>query len=491
VTDQSKSANWVLESGKWSMERGGAEFRLTATSMEFPVSPLLKSADLIQAMHMRTAPDGSGPGYPPEFDFSPLDGALLQAARTREDVWIPPSGARSVDTPSAELAVGLQQSAQSIDGALLQRGEADRDPTREMPLPPPGAYEFFSAPFGTRASVLIAMDTSKGSLFAWLPASHTWQPMAGEDALLSECNLPHRAWRAELMVQFNSCLFLSTENGLVLLQPDFAALKYRVVYIGEGAAQAAPIAFEKKVWAPMADRNGMIKVVNVDTEGVAGPPLFLDSISDIGEVSRPIAYGRMAIWPCKKGQICLQTGPDGTVAASFIPWPQDITPHFEFGSPYLSRAGVLWQLCFSSAEDTYIYVRLGTTRWERVAALTPRLCSGTVNYRFSTMYPGVDPWLEPEHGDDGAANAVVFPLLELNGGGVLAMKMTSTSSLTALLNSHDKMRAELIFEDRISEFVIQTIPVTQPWDMRLFFYQGALWAYHPSMQRIIGWDVAA
>lgn len=473
------------------MERGGAGMQLTATTMEFPVSPSLKLADIIQAMHMRTAPDGSGPAYPPEFDFSPLDGKPLQPALTAEAVWIPPSGARAVNAPLAQVAVGLQQSTHSIDSAVLQRHGADREPALEMPLPPPGAYEFFCAPFGTRASVLIAIDPGKGSLFAWLPASQSWQPLTGEDALLSECSLPHRAWRAELMEQFNSCLFLSTENGLALLQPDFVALKYRVVYVGEGPAQAAPIAFENKVWAPVADRNGSIKVVNVDSEGGAGTPLFLDGIRDIGAVSRPVAYGRVAVWPCEKGQICLQTGPDGTVAASFIPWQQDITPHFEFGSPYLSRAGVLWQLCFSSTDDTYIYVRLGTARWERVAALTPRLCSGTVNYRFSNMSPGIDPWLEPEHGDDGAANAVVFPLLELKSGGVLGMKMASTSSLNALLNSYDKMRAELIFEDRSSEFVIQTIPVPQPWDMRLFFYQGALWAYHPGMQRIIGWEVAA
>ncbi|UOD27442.1 hypothetical protein INH39_18095 [Massilia violaceinigra] len=439
---------------------------------------------------MRTAPDGSGPAYPPEFEFSPLDGAPLQAARSSEAVWIAPSGARSVNDPSAQLAVGLQQSAQSIDSALLKSGEPDGEPPLEMPLPPPGAYEFFSAPFGTRASVLIAIDTSKGAVFAWLPAAQAWQPLVGEDALLSECHLSHRAWRAELMVQFNSCLFLATDNGLVLLQPDFAALQYRVAYFGDGAAQAAPIAFEKRVWVPVTDRSGMLKMVNVDTEGEEGPPLLLGHVHDIGEVSRPVAYGRTAVWPCGKGQICLQTGPDGAVSASFIPWQQDIMPHFEFGSPYLSRAGVLWQLCFSGTEDTYVYVRLGTTRWERVPALTPRLCSGTVNYRFSTMYPGVDPWLEPEHGDDGAANAVVFPLLELSGS-VLALKMASTSSLTALLNSHDKMRAELIFEDRSSAFVIQTIPVPQPWDMRVFVHQGALWAYHPGMQRIIGWGVAA
>jgi len=472
------------------MANGGAEMRLTVTDMDYPVAPAIKPADIIQVMHMRTAPDGTGPGFPPEFKHSPLDGAPLQSPRGRDPIWIAPSGARTLNAPSAALAVGLKQSAQSVGAALLQRREPDSDPSLEIPLPPPGAYEFFCAPFGTLASVLIAIDTNKGALFAWLPASKMWQPISGDGALLTESHLSHRAWRAELMEQFNSCLFLPTENGLALVMPDFASLKYRVGYIGEGAAMAAPIAFENRVWVPIADRDGTIKIVNVDTEGAEGPSLSIGNVRALGDVSRPIAYGRMAVWPCEKGQIRLQVAADGNVLASFLAWPLDITPHFEFGSPYLSREGVLWQLCFSTTSDTFTYVRLGMDKPEQVEALTPRLCSGTINFRFRHMHLG-DPWLEPEHGDDGGANTVVFPLLELENGGVLALKMASTASLTALLTSPDKMRTELFFEDRSKEFLIQTIPVPRPWDMRLFFYQGALWAYHPAMQRIIGWDVAA
>jgi len=198
----------------------------------------------------------------------------------------------------------------------------------------------------------------------------------------------------------------------------------------------------------------------------------------------------MAVWPCAKGQIRLQIAADGNVSASFIPWMPGVTPHFEFGAPYLSRAGVLWQLCFSDLVNSFVYVRLGMPQPEQVEALTPRLCSGTVNYRFAGMLRE-DPWLEPEHGDDGAANTVVLPLLELDNNAVLGLKMASTSSLIALLNSHERIRAELMYEDRSSGFVIQTIPVTKPWDLRLFFHDGALYAYHPAMQRIIGWDVAA
>lgn len=490
MTDQSSSNSWALESGTWSMERGDSLARLSLTKMGFTVAPVLQQADLIQAMHMRTAADGSGPAYPPEFSFSPRDGAPLQPARGKDPIWIAPSGARPMDAPTAALATGLKQTAHTMNGALLQRRGPDSDPELEMPLPPPGAYEFFCAPFGTLASVLLAVDPGKGALFAWLPASATWQPMVGDESLLSESALAHRAWRAELMVQFNSCLFLPTDSGLAMVMPDFPSLSYCVAYIGEGRVPAAPIAFEGKIWAPNVAPGGAIQIISVNSDGVAGTPLVIDGVGDPGEFSRPMAYGRMAVWPCAKGQFCLNVDKNGNVVASFIPWASDLTPHFEFGSAFLSRAGVLWQLCFSSRLDSYVYVRLGMADPEQAPALTPRMCSGTVNYRFSTMLKG-DPWLEPEHGDDGAANMVVFPLLELGNGGVLALKLASASGLTELLNSRDRMRAELVFEDHSSAFTIQTISAPQPWELRLFFYQVALWVYHPAMQRMIGWQVNA
>ena len=472
------------------MARGGTEMQLSVTKMELPVAPAVKPADIVLAMRMRTVPDGSGPAFPPEFHFSPIDGAPLQPACLADAVWVPPSGARTTNIPDANKATGLKQTTEAIDSALLQRRLADGEPGREMPLPPPGAYEFFCARFGTQASVLLAVDTAKGTLFAWLPASESWQALSGEDSLLSESTLPHWAWRAELADQFNSCLFLPTDKGLALVMPDFASLTYRVAYVCEGAALAAPIAFRGKVWAPVADRHGMIQIVNVDDDGVAGDPLVLDNVQDLGVVSAPVAYGRLAVWPCSKGQIRLQVGTDGNFSASFIPWAPDITPHFEFGTPYLSASGVLWQLCLSSTSDMFVYVQLGSAKPEQVEALTPRLCSGTVNYRFRNMQPG-DPWLEPETGDDGAANTVGYPLLELAGGGMLVLRVANPSGLTELLNSGERMRAELVYEDNRSDSIIDVVSITRPWDLRLFFYQGALWAYHPAMKRMIGWTVQA
>ena len=155
----------------------------------------------------------------------------------------------------------------------------------------------------------------------------------------------------------------------------------------------------------------------------------------------------------------------------------------------MARSGSLWQLCFDSRLDSYVYVRLGVNEHEQVAALNPRISSGTINYRFATKLK-TDPWIEPEHGDDGAANTVVVPLLELGErSAVLGLRIDSTAGLGTLLNSAERMRAQLVYDDENNDIVFHTIAVSKPWELRLFLHNGYLWAYHPGMQRILGWDV--
>jgi hypothetical protein len=58
-----------------------------------------------------------------------------------------------------------------------------------------------------------------------------------------------------------------------------------------------------------------------------------------------------------------------------------------------------------------------------------------------------------------------------------------------LLNSAERMRAQLVYDDENNDIVFHTIAVSKPWELRLFLHNGYLWAYHPGMQRILGWDV--
>ncbi|MBD8543561.1 hypothetical protein IFU00_14850 [Oxalobacteraceae sp. CFBP 8761] len=487
--DHKKTADWDLASGSWTMAANDGEIRLNRTVMGNPVAASLGSADIAAIMNMRRA-HGASTLYPPDFNFSPIDGAQLASNPPSGASWIAPSGASAITDAGMPEAVGLKRTRHSVPVDRLRRHDADSMADMELPLPPPGEYEFFSGTFGTVGAVLLALDTGKGTLFGWLPASKKWQPLLGTGTrLLSESNLPVHAWRAEMAAAFNSRLYIPTEHGLAMLVPDFAALQFRIDYVGNAPVVGAPVAFDHQVWAPIRHENGVVQFVFADAHGVAGPPLRVDGSWTLGEMGAPCAYGRLAVWPCAEGQLRLQKMTDGSVAATFLAWPNGITPHFEFGSAHMARSGSLWQLCFDSRLDSYVYVRLGVNEHEQVAALNPRIGSGTINYRFATKLK-TDPWVEPEHGDDGAANTVVVPLLELGErSAVLALRIDSTAGLGTLLNSAERMRAQLVYDDENNDIVFHTIAVSKPWELRLFLHDGYLWAYHPGMQRILGWDV--
>lgn len=489
--DDTKSADWPLASGSWTVVVDKGEVRLDRTATGNLVAPSLDSADIAQIMKMRGAP-GATTLFPPEFNYSPFNGAELAPNGTIGSAWVPPSGARPITEAGMPEAVGLKRTHLSFPADKLRRHAADSAADAEIDLPPPGHYEFFSGTFGTVDAVLLALDTGKGALFGWLPASKRWHLLNGSGSrLLSESSLPVHAWRAEMAVAFNSRIFIPTDHGLAMLVPELPSLQVKIDYLGNAPVVGAPVAFDGQVWAPIQHEDGVVQFVFANADGVAGPPLRVDGRWALGEMGSPNAYGRMAVWPCDNGQLRLQKTMDGSVTATFLAWPPGLVPHFEFGCTHRSRSGTLWQLCFDSGIESYVYVRLGVDMHEQVPALSPRICSGTINYRFAVKHKA-DPWMEPEHGDDGAANTVIVPLLEVGErSAVVALRIDSRSALSSLLNSSDRLRAELVFDDENSEIVFHTIAVTKPWELRLVLHNKFLWAYHPDMPRILGWDVQA
>jgi len=489
--DQTNSADWPLASGSWKVIADKGEIRLDRTVTGNSIAASLSTADIARIMKMRGVPD-SPTLFPPEFNYSPFDGAELTPSSAPGAAWVAPSGARPINERGMPEAVGLKRTHLSLSAERLRRHAADSAADVEMDIPPPGHYEFFSGTFGTVESVLLALDTGKGALFGWLPASKKWQPLIGLGSrLLSESTLPVHAWRAEMAVGFQSRIFIPTDHGLAMLVPELPSLQFKIDYLGNAPVVGAPIAFDGQVWAPIRHDNGVVQFVFANADGVAGPPLRVDGNWTLGEVGAPSAYGRMAVWPCAMGQLRLQKTMDGSVSATFLEWPSGLTPHFEFGCTHRSRSGALWQLCFDNNLDSYVYVRLGVDAHEQVPALSPRICSGTINYRFAVKHK-TDPWIEPEHGDDGAANTVVVPLLEVGErSAVVALRIHSKSALSSLLNSSEKVLAELVFDDESSDIVFHAISVPRPWELRLFLHDNLLWAYHPDLRHILGWDVQA
>ena len=460
------------------------------------VSPLVSHADIGKLMLARRLPaaaDAPVRQFPPEFSFDPVSGAALQVPPDTSITppWVPPYGAHPVsDVPPAGPA-GLRQASVPLKLADQRVREEHAQADASLPMPPPGEYEFFSAQFGTSAPALLALDPRKAVLHAWLPASKRWLALDPDyGSLLAESDLAHGAWRAELVPEFNSVLVLPTSHGLACIRPDVPSLTYVVEHVGGAPCIASPVWFQNRLWAPLRDDDGRIRFVNLDAAQKPGSDVLLDGVVDLGTASAPVAYNRMAVWPCFNGQLRLQLQPDGNVAASFTPWPEGLVPHFEFGSPYVSRDGGLWQLCFERSRGTYVYVKLGAQA-ERADALAPRLCSGSFNYRFATKLKTA-PWEEPEHGDDGGKNQAVMPLLESSvGNSVFGVKFATSAGLSSVLRSNERLAAQLVQDDELRETVFHTFAVSEPWRLRLFVHEGMLWAYHPLLSRIDGWALQA
>ncbi|MGK5063173.1 hypothetical protein [Janthinobacterium sp. LB3P112] len=493
--DHKTSGDWPLPSGVWHVDDDGA-WSMQRSADGQNVTPLVSQADIGKLMLARRLPAAAAAPvrqFPPEFSFDPGSGTALQVPpdTSATPPWVPPYGAYPVsDVPPAGPA-GLRQASVPLKLADQRAREEHAQADASLPMPPPGEYEFFSARFGTSAPALLALEPRKAVLHAWLPASKRWLALEPEsDSLLAESELAHGAWRAELVPEFNSVLVLPTSHGLACIRPDVPSLTYVVEHVGGAPCVAAPVWFQNRLWAPLRDDDGRIRFVNLDAQQKPGSDVLLDGLFDLGAVSAPVAYNRMAVWPCANGQLRLQLQPDGNVAASFTPWPEGLVPHFEFGSPYVSRDGGLWQLCFERSRGTYVYVKLGAQS-ERADALAPRLCSGSFNYRFATKLKTA-PWEEPEHGDDGGKNQAVMPLLESNAGNsVFGVKFATSAGLSSVLRSSERLAAQLVQDDELRENVFHTFAVSEPWRLRLFVHESTLWAYHPLLSRIDGWALQA
>ena len=493
--DHKTSGDWPLPSGVWQVDDAG-DWTLQRSADGQNVSPLLGQADIGKLMHARRLPAAEGVPvrqFPPEFAFDPATGAALQVPPDTAVAppWVPPFGAHAVSDIPLPGAAGLRQASVPLKLADQRAREEHAQADASMPMPPPGKYEFFSAQFGTCAPALLALDPRKAALHAWLPATKRWLALEPESGgLLAESDLEHGAWRAELVPDFNSVLVLPTSHGLACIRPDVPSLTYEVEHVGGAPCVAAPVWFQNRLWAPLRDDDGRIRFANLDAAQTPGSDVLLDGAVQLGKVGAPVAYNRMAVWPCAHGQLRLQLQPDGHVAASFTPWPEGLVPHFEFGSPYLSRDGGLWQLCFEHSRGTYVYVKLGAQS-EQADALAPRLCSGSFNYRFATKLKTA-PWEEPEHGDDGGKNQAVMPLLESgSGNSVFGVKFATSAGLSSVLRSNERLAAQLVQDDEFRETVFHTFAVSEPWNVRLFVSENKLWAYHPLLSRIDGWNLQA
>jgi hypothetical protein len=492
-----QDGEWVLPSGVWAQTNEA--FSLTKTACGRSVSARASAADVAAVLGSTFDDQAPRKFYPPEFQYSPSTGKPLGKPSSRGATgWSPPFGNASVDSGGYSEARGLRRTPHPLALRDIKSRSAEADSDEFMEAPPPGEYQFFSIPFGASGATLIALDPLKGTLFARLPASRTWQPLEGVGrAIIDECSLPHHAWRAEIVkcsTGPGSALFVATQAGLARITPDIASLTYEVVDIGGAPAVGAPIAFDNNIWIPLQATNGPIRFIGVDQEGELKSDLKVvapEGLSiDVSEIGLPVSYGRVAVWVCKSGQLRVQKQNDGGATATFSPWPASVRPCLDFGSPYLTSSGQLWQVCFNTATDRYVWVRIDRPHAEVSTATTLRLCSGMVNFRI-TSKTSMPPWEEPEHSDDTASNDFVIPLLESSTSDVvIGLRLSSEAGIAKAFESKERVPYALCYDDSDNEVTFFTAFAPEPWRIRLFVHNDKLWAYHSRAKRIEGWNLA-
>lgn len=483
---------WPLASAQWQAPSvAGADYALVATALGHAPAGAVSAAD----MRALFAIAPGQPLYPPEFEYCP-DSGQPRPRPPSGATWVPPGGAPALAAGRAALPFqGLRRSAvlSAWDG-LAGRGPQD-DADARMAPPPPGRYEFFSARACTAAHVLLALEPDQGRLFARMPSSGRWQELAGTQGQgLAHSGLHRSAWRCELSEgSWGSRLLLPTSAGLARLTVDVPGLCFELEVFGELPAAGSPMRLADRVWLPLRAEDGRLRLLGVDAKGV---PTLLElpaAPAPADDLRTPVSTAQGLVWPCASGRLQLLRSARGEVRAGFVPWPPGLQPRFDFGCPYLSDEGDLWQLCQEEATGQYAYLRLGGSEAEAVRedVDTPRTCSGRATFRAAgrDRFP---PWRPVEHADDSRGSQVLLPLLESEEeGAVLGLRMPAPEGLSSLFGSDDTVRCTLLLDDpRATEHEFATLAVRQPWRTRLFVHDGLLWAYHPELRHIDGWRLA-
>jgi hypothetical protein len=486
---------WSLEDGQWTRDPVSGRFSVQTFRRLGPPSPQQQPGDLAILVGARAhVPASGGPveWFPREFSHSPQTGEQLPPpAKLSPQRWLPPygngtsdptqigfNGLRRTDTP---IRVGADVTAESLPDELL-------------PLPRAGDFHFLSGSFNLHSNSLISIEFSRGFLFAWLPRSRRWVELEPRGMRLPESSLSRESWGVCMTVGAREgALFLPSDLGLVRIELDLLALTYQTTVVS-GRCVGAPAVTAGIVTVPIVEPNGDARLLAVpETDLSRAERLPIDPPRAAGPYQLPLSDRATAIWLSGAGILSYQPASAGAPhQCSFRQWPADMTPEFQFGCPYLSSTGRLWQLCLHQREERFAYVQIRRTEIHSVSG--PRLCTGQVTYHLETQ-SRIDPWLDTGT-EDAQMKAVVLPILESVGTGssagtVMCLRVEFVGSLAELFASREPQAIHLELAGAQKVQQLGFARVTAPWLGSVFVHDGFAYFYHPDLQdRIPGWKLA-
>lgn len=505
---------WNLGNEQWSRDAEG-RFQVNSFCGLGPASPAWSRADLGRLVGARF--DGAAEIFPAEFARSPLTGApLAPAALPEVCTWLPPYGEKDTSALATIGWLGLPRTCQRLvldlnhyppESSQPLASDVGLPPADILPLPGAGSYFFVVERFGCKAATLLAIEYSRGLLFAWAVGARKWVELTAAGGAIPECSLQRDLWGVQLTSVQNGApaLVMPTDAGLVVVSIDILALTYSIAMIA-GRCVGAPLLIGESIAAPVVAAGDILQLVVLDRKQ---PTEFKrtaipNNLLKPGcRFNRGFSDRRMAVWLADTGQLLYRPEAVDQNRLLTVPWPERVAPCFEFGAPYLSTTGRLWLLTRNAGAAAYEYHLLGQSSPEIQPIRSPKLSTGGTVFHLETQLRG-EPWLEHET-DDTGAKELLIPLLEsVPSRSVLRARVEGVGGMStaAVLRSRDRYR--IVFEleglrdaqgngkkdAQASTARFHVTQISQPWLTQPVLHEGRLYLYHPGMTAgIPGWTL--
>lgn len=504
TTNAPPPEQWEINNQVWVRAENGSGYRLQSfagVDLSQRNPPLSREEYIFLCGAKYEGDARTSPLYPATFQFSPTTGKPLSVGQKMAvDVpWLAPHG--ELQTESVTTPKGLRATHQQFAPSANFGREG-----RKLAEPSNGLFQFFVTRAGLHNPSVVAIDPSKGSLWLMLPGTSAWVACSAQASsmMLPACTLSREAWGMwGDTLNSSACFFVPTDYGIACVMLNILARTYQVQMLTTGRCLSGPAQLDKTFWflteATQVDANAPKHATLVSVSAnpkpsivtqialPAGRPALLDQA-----VTLPVTDERSATWILPLGQLILHQNAGTAPQIAFTPWDTHKTPTAQFGTPFYAKDGRFWQLFFDAAVQRYVYTRLGTGDAEHQHCDAPRLCCGYKSFAWDLQLTE-PPWVAPTQAHEAGVDDVVFPLLEIKSRKIIiGITVEDTRALSDVVGDVGAKAAKKAAKLEVFSDTRQTlarIAIRNPWDARLFVFNGHLHFYHPDLRDILSFEL--
>jgi len=194
-------------------------------------------------------------------------------------------------------------------------------------------------------------------------------------------------------------------------------------------------------------------------------------------------------WAGKTGFLSV-SGEGKGFRASWNAWPEGHTGTSRCPI-YLDHSKAVWQLCFDQADRHYLFVKLTRSGIrESFDVRGPHVSMGSSTFMGEKLYEV--PWEENFLDFYPGSENVIHPVAALKNG-ILFLHVKNEISTKRFLEVDGRYEVNLVFRKndmRGEKSLIENMTLANPWDLSIFFYNGALYVYKESKNECCFFDNA-